>query len=263
MTGLAAEPRGGLGGAPLAPPGSMMTSLRIGRGDVVALVGAGGKTTLLGRLAEEARAAGLRVLLTTTTHMGLRAEMGPVFLETEGDPRAALERALREQGRATLLGRRVRDDKMEGVVPEHVDALAALADLVVVEADGARGRGLKAPAEHEPVVPASTTLLLVLASLDVLGRPLGPETVHRLERVQSLTGRALGDAIDEALVVGALGHPSSYPRHRPARGRLAAFLNRADGATGEEAARIAERLIPPYDLVAWGSAREGVVRVCP
>jgi len=233
------------------------------RGDVVALAGAGGKTTLLGRLSHEARAAGFRVLVTTTTHVGLRAVEGPVFMEGEGDTRAAVERALREKGLAILFGRRVRDDKMEGVRPDRVDALAPLADLVVLEADGARGRGLKTPAEHEPVVPSSTTLLLVLASMDVLGRPLGPETVHRFELVRSRTGRALGDPIDEALVVAALGHPSSYPRHRPARGRLAAFLNRAEGAAGERAARIGERLIPPYDLVVCGSAREGVVRVLP
>jgi probable selenium-dependent hydroxylase accessory protein YqeC len=228
---------------------------------VVALAGAGGKTTLLGRLRDEAQAAGLRVLITTTTHMGFRSGQGPVFLEAEGDPRAALERALREQGRATLFGRRVRDDKMEGVAPERVDALAPLADLVLVEADGARGRGLKAPADHEPVVPASTTLLLVLASLDLLGRPFGPEAVHRFERVQALTGRGLGEPIDDWVFVAALGHPSSYPRHRPACGRLGAFLNKAEIAGEGAAEGIARRLVPPYDFVAAGSARGGAVRV--
>ncbi len=228
----------------------------------MALVGAGGKTTLLRRLVAEGREAGWRVLVTTTTHLGLAEAEGPVVLENEPDPRAALERALREKGRATLFGRRVRDDKMEGVAPERVDALAPLADLVIVEADGARGRGLKAPADHEPVVPASTTLLLVLASLDVLRRPLGADTVHRLERVQALSGRALGDAIDEDLMVAVLGHPSSYPRSRPASGRLGLFLNRAEAAVHVHE-RFAGRLIPPYDLVAVGSAREGEARVFP
>ena len=61
--------------------------------------------------------------------------------------------ALDREGRATLLGRRVREDKLEGVPPERVDELSGEADLVLVEADGARGRSLKVPAAHEPVLP--------------------------------------------------------------------------------------------------------------
>jgi hypothetical protein len=53
---------------------------------------------------------------------------GPLFVEAEGDAREGLRAALRECGRATLLGRRMRDDKLEGVAPERVDQLAALAD---------------------------------------------------------------------------------------------------------------------------------------
>ncbi|HEY3122279.1 MAG TPA: putative selenium-dependent hydroxylase accessory protein YqeC, partial [Vicinamibacteria bacterium] len=47
-----------------------MEALGIEARDVVAVAGAGGKTTLVYRLAEEARRCGLRVLVTTTTHMG-------------------------------------------------------------------------------------------------------------------------------------------------------------------------------------------------
>ncbi|PYQ52399.1 MAG: putative selenium-dependent hydroxylase accessory protein YqeC [Acidobacteria bacterium] len=130
----------------------ILAALGIGRGDVVAVAGAGGKTTLIYRLAAEARACGLRVLVTTTTHMGTLDEAltGPVLVEAEGDTAAALEEALAREGRVTLLGRRVRPDKLEGLDARRVDALARIADLVVVEADGARGRSLKVPAPHEP-----------------------------------------------------------------------------------------------------------------
>ena len=81
--------------------------LGLGRGDVAAVAGAGGKTTLVYRLASEARAAGLRVLVTTTTHMGTLPEdmTGPVIMEDEADPDRRIETALRETGYATVLGR--------------------------------------------------------------------------------------------------------------------------------------------------------------
>jgi probable selenium-dependent hydroxylase accessory protein YqeC len=244
----------------------LLSRLRVGRGDLVAVVGAGGKTTLVYRLAAEARSAGMRVLVTTTTHMGTLPEetTGPVFLEADGDSGAALDEALRREGRATLLGRRLREDKLEGLSPERVDALASSsrADLVLVEADGARGRSLKVPAPHEPVVPARTTLLLVVAALDVLGAPLDEARVHRLERVLEVTGRRAGDVADEDVVAACLRHPAGYPSRVPPGARLAAFLNKAeDAAALAAAARLADRLLPPYHFVAAGSARAGIARV--
>lgn len=248
----------------MTSPISLAEQLGLGRGDVVALAGAGGKTTLAYRLAAEAHSAGLRVLVTTTTHMGARAEalVGPVIFEAEGEER--LHEALATAGRATLLGRRLREDKIEGVSPEHVDELVRRADLVLVEADGARGRSLKVPAAHEPVVPPSTTLLLVLAALDVLGQPLGEACVHRLERVIEATGRAAGDAVDEVTLATALTHPSGYLSRVPPGCRVGVFLNKAeDAATLAAAERTVRRLVPPYAFVAAGSARGGAVRLWP
>ena len=234
------------------------------QGGVVAVAGAGGKTTLVYTLAGQAHAAGRRVLVTTTTHMGALPEdvTGPVFVEADGPALPGLERALAEHGRATLLGRRVRADKLEGVSPQRVDALRGLADLVLVEADGARGRSLKVPADHEPVVPSTATLLVVVAALDALGAPFDEERLHRLERVVEATGG--GAAIDEAALAACLLHPPGYPARVPRGARLAAFLNKAEGEGQEAAAaRIAARLLPTYALVVAGSARAGTGRRWP
>jgi probable selenium-dependent hydroxylase accessory protein YqeC len=241
----------------------LLVPLGIGRGDVVAAVGAGGKTSLLRALAAEALAQGFTVLATTTTHMGPPREAdGPVFFEADGVSDGAVRAAVRAHGRATLYGRRVREDKLEGVAPARVDALQGAADLVLVEADGARQRSLKAPADHEPVVPSSCTLLVVLAGLDVLGTPADGALVHRPEVVARLTEARPGASVTEELFVACLAHPRSYPRVRAPGRRTAVFLNKAeDEAAGEAARRIALRLSPPYDLVVAGSARGAAARL--
>lgn len=245
---------------------SLLDILGLGRGDVVCVAGAGGKTTFVYRLAAEARAAGLRVLVTTTTHMGTlpEATTGPVFVEADGLREAALDEALVVHGRATLLGRRVREDKLEGIAPERVDVLARRADLLVVEADGARQRSLKVPADHEPVVPTSTSVLIVVAALDVLGQPLDEARVHRLERVLAATGRRVGETVDAEIVAAALGAPAGYLARGAAGLRRGVFLNKAeDDRSWSEAAEIAQRLTPRYAFVAAGSARRGEARLWP
>jgi len=244
----------------------ILAALGIGRGDVVAVAGAGGKTALVYRLAAEARACGLRVLVTTTTHMGTldEAVTGPVLVEAEGGTARAVEDALAREGRVTLLGRRVRPDKLEGLEARRVDALARMADLVLVEADGARGRSLKVPAPHEPVIPSSTTVVVVVCALDVLGHPLDEERVHRVELVRAATGVEVGEAVDEDCVAAALRHQDGYPSRIPHRARAGVFLNKAeDDACLAAGARLAMRLVPPYHWVAAGSAQSGAVRVWP
>jgi probable selenium-dependent hydroxylase accessory protein YqeC len=244
----------------------ILRALGIARGDVVAVAGAGGKTTLVYRMAAEARACGLRVLVTTTTHMGtLDGEAtGPVLVEADGDPAPALEEALAREGRATLLGRRIRPDKLEGLAPERVDELTALADLVLVEADGARGRSLKVPAAHEPVIPRSTSVVVVVCAMDALGQPLDEDHVHRVALVRAATGVEEGEAVDEDCLATALRHKDGYPSRVPHRARVGVFLNKAEDDEALAAgARLAVRLIPPYHWVAAGSARSGEVRTWP
>jgi probable selenium-dependent hydroxylase accessory protein YqeC len=237
---------------------TVLVPLGIGRGDVVAAVGAGGKTTLVYTLAAEAHAAGWRVIVTTTTHMGTlpEATTGPLFVESDGVSDSTIDRALRDHGRATILGRRVRADKLEGLAPERVDALASRADLVLIEADGARGRSIKGPAAHEPVVPRSASVMVVLAAADVLGTPAGGELVHRPEIVARLTGLRPDDLVTEAALATCLTHPDSYPARMRAGLRAVVFLNKVEDAALDAAAeRIAGRLCPPYAAVVAGSAR--------
>ncbi len=86
---------------------------------------------------------------------------------------------------------------------------------VLVEADGSRGRPLKAPAEHEPVIPASTDVVVAVVGLSVIGQALSEEFVHRPARVAALTGCRLGDTVIPAMVATVLRHPEGSTRGAP------------------------------------------------
>lgn len=247
-------------------------ALSIQPGEIVALTGGGGKTTLMFRLAREGVAAGRRVVTTMTTRIfANQAAQAPAALVVHDESAllVGLPATLAEHGTALVLGdAAVEADKVAGVSPALVDRIAALpvVDLVVVEADGSRRLPFKAPAEHEPLIAPGTTLVVPMAGLDVVGRSLGPENVHRPERVARLAGAALGEPVTPAIVARVLAHPQGGAARTPPIARLVPFLNKADDEQALAAGRETARLLlaaPRVDSVAIGAlaAADPVIEV--
>jgi probable selenium-dependent hydroxylase accessory protein YqeC len=235
----------------------LVEALSVRRGDVVSLVGAGGKTTVLYALATELRRHGLSVVVTCTTHMQVPttgATAPPlVVIDEEDNWLTSVKRHLDRYGSVTVIQDRKRDDKLRGLEPVMLDPLRSLADAVVIEADGARGRSLKAPAEYEPVVPDETTLMVVLVGLDVLDERLDAEHVHRLEVVVELSGAVPGTEVTEDVVVDCVVR--GYIPKVPKGSRHVVFLNKATDYRLKTAERLGERLLAAgAEEVVFGQA---------
>ena len=82
-----------------------------------------------------------------------------------------------------------------GVPPAWIEALQEYFPYILVEADGSLGRPLKAHAPHEPVLPPTSSLVVILAGASVLGRPFSEEYVHRPQILAQLTGLEPGGNI--------------------------------------------------------------------
>jgi probable selenium-dependent hydroxylase accessory protein YqeC len=220
-------------------------ALRIANGDVVSLVGAGGKTTTLYAIAGELRRRGMTVIATTTTHMQSPRHpttMPPLICAAEEeDWLGAVRVKVDRYGSAAVVGVRVEKDKFRGLEGEQIGALKDLADCVILEADRARGRSLKAPAPHESAVPEVTSLTVVMAGLDVLGMPLDESIVHRPEDVGQLTGSARGAPITEQII--AISLTRGYGARVPPGSRWVCFLNKADDSRLQSAEAVGKALI--------------------
>ncbi len=164
------------------------------RPGVTSVIGSGGKTSLLAALARELPGT---VVLTTTTHI-LPFPNVPLVTSADADNvRTALAGS-----RVVCVGSQAeKNGKL--VTPElGIDALASLADHVLVEADGARRLPLKAHAPWEPVFPACSGRAILVLGASGLGRPVR-ERVHRPELFCELAGCAPGDPATPELVARA------------------------------------------------------------
>lgn len=220
----------------------------LGPRERVAIVGGGGKTTILFRLAAEAVAAGRTAVVGGTTrftppHTGGAPPL--LMVGQSDDPCEAVGAALRGSLALTVATGKGDKGRWLPLSPAQSDALAAMPELTLLalEADGSRNRPFKAPGEGEPVVPASTTLVLAVVGLDVVGQPLDQGSVHRPERVAALAGLVQGAPITPAAVASVLLHPQGGRKGVPAGARWLPVLNKAEPERRAAGERIAALLL--------------------
>ncbi len=227
----------------------LVDALDIRPGEVVAFVGAGGKTSAMFRLATELAERGLRVLTTTTTRIAQdELSLAPTHMAL-GD-RLRVPRSLAgllEAHRHVFIYTRLEENrKVRGVTPAWLDEHIAhepFLDVLLVEADGSRRLPLKAPLPHEPAIPASAGVIVPVVGLDVLGQPLDEEHVYGAEQIHDLLGHPSGAPVTPALVAAALLHPRIALKNVPPVARVAPLLNKAAPEVLPQAREIARRVL--------------------
>lgn len=229
-------------------------------GNLVCMVGAGGKKTTIYHLANRLS----RAVVTSTVRIPIYDRQVADVIVTD-DPVTALdERTAWPVG----LSPEREDDRYLGYDLETVDRIAAtgIAESVLVKADGARTRWFKAPNESEPRIPASTDIVVPIASAKVVGKPLTDEYVHRVDLVSDLTGLDQGDDIEPKHVAMVLASPAGGQKHVPSGADTIPLINMADDAAlaavaREIAARIHRRAAVPRVVVAQMTADDPVVDI--
>lgn len=251
-------------------------ALDLRRTDVLACVGAGGKTSACWRLWLEQQRGGQPTIFTATTHIlePVLPARTALLLSRQPDP-ARIRHLLREAGGLVLAASRLagakvdvapnpiapaRQVKLKGLTPTQIDRLVEELSGVswLIESDGARGRSLKAPAEHEPPIPARASVVAVLAHLDVIGEPLDETTAHRAEQVAGFLRVELGQHLAPEHIVRLMCDPLGGLKNMPAAARTVALLNQSDATRLHPAARsIAHALLDSgaYERVVAASLR--------
>ncbi|WP_312980794.1 selenium cofactor biosynthesis protein YqeC [Atlantibacter sp.] len=193
---------------------------------IISLVGAGGKTSTLFWLARLFCRIGRRVLITTTTQMYMPDPACPVTLCR--DPTQLPAHLFQSSLMACFAGWNAAHNKVRGFSPEIIDRLIAQQDLdvILIEADGARGFALKAPAEHEPCIPQSSRCVIGVTGGGLFDKPVGPDNVHRWAQFAAITGLGAGERLDLTAMRRLIQHPLGLFKGTPPGCRRVWFINR-------------------------------------
>lgn len=163
----------------------------------ICLVGGGGKTTVMYELATAWAACGRKVLVLTSTHI-----LQPADGSFSAD--AAAVQDLWQQRRYAVIGTpEPATGKLTAPPQDLYEALQPQADVILCEADGSKHLPCKAPAAHEPVLLPDCDIVLAVAGMDALGRPL-VQACQRPQPAAELLGCSLDSVIDEQMLAALM-----------------------------------------------------------
>ncbi|WP_157872818.1 selenium cofactor biosynthesis protein YqeC [Desulfoscipio gibsoniae] len=208
----------------------LIDAFQIKKGDVIALVGGGGKTSAMFAIGNEALNIGYKVVLTTTTRIYVPAPASGVNVVLKPDELELLrgiEKKIKTCSMVVAGAGFTQENKVIGIDPDLIgQILQAGADLVLVEADGAARKPFKAPRQGEPVIPGLSTLVIPVVGVDCLYKPLVKEYIHRPEVVSRLLGVEEGEPVTPSMVAGILLHPLGYRKDVPRNSRWVPLINK-------------------------------------
>lgn len=252
----------------------LATALGLGSRELISFVGAGGKKTAMHRLVDEACTRNLTVGYTTTAHMPppslpLVVVDSDELIETlrsgsSLDPDS--EGYALSFARERVMNPKRVDEKVSGFDPRVIDSVFRTErfEWLVVKADGARMRELKAPSENEPPLPKASTCVVPVASVRAVGSRLSSERVHRVRQIASLVLEP-GATITPEAVGTVLAHPDGGCKNVPPDVPVIPLVNKADThelrATGR---RVIETAIERNERIDRGlvtSLRQGNIKL--
>jgi molybdenum cofactor cytidylyltransferase len=235
----------------MAPKLSLPRALRMEQPCRLAIVGAGGKTSFLFRLAREISGP---VVVTTSTHLASeQAALADQHFDVHSPEEIDAAFFIGLSGVALFTSAEAQH-RLQGLSPEllrHLADQASDAGLsILIEADGSKRLPLKAPASHEPAIPAWVDQVVVVAGMSGIGLSLDDEHIHRAQLFSNFSGLNLGETITLEAEEHVLLNPDAGLKNIPAHARKTVVLNQADSEFIQSAAgQLARHLLAVYDTV--------------
>lgn len=246
----------------------LLDALNLSKTSIISLIGGGGKTTTMFALDREARERGLKTVLTTTTRIYCpnTQEFAIVASRNSQELFSWVQKKLANFPTVVVGAELASDNKLVGLNPQLVPSLLnAGADLVIVEADGAARKPFKAPADHEPVIPEASTVVVPVIGIDCLDKPLLPVYVHRSEIVASLSGINIGDNVTPEVIAKVLTHSFGFRKGLPANCSWIPFINKVENAWALEQARkiaaLVGDILPCRVIIGASALNEPVMEI--
>lgn len=204
------------------------------KGDVVSIVGAGGKSTLMYSLAEELRGEG-RVIVTTTTKIFMpeRGQYDHIIIGQDGCNQFDKGNGVYVHGKAVS-----NENKVIGLDENILEGEIPFFDYILIEADGSKRKPVKGWNDTEPVVISRTKKTIGVLNIEVIGKAINEDNVHRVEKFIDITNSKKNELITIEHLTSLIFHHKGL--FKDSKGEKILFINKVEG---QKAVMLAYRLL--------------------
>lgn len=196
--------------------------LDLDQSSVISVVGGGGKTTTIETLAKELCCEDKKVLVTTSTAIFIprRGSYDDLFvgeLPNDFSPKP---------GTITYFSETKDKIKLKTNDISLIDRIITqkIFDFILIEADGSKGKPIKAPGPNEPVISQYTTITIGVIGMDCIDTIIDDENVHRSDLFLNLLREDLKVIDNNAIIKLILSENGLF---KESIGRKIVLLNKA------------------------------------
>lgn len=231
---------------------SLSSMLDIKKGDIVSIVGSGGKTTLMFRLANELKDK-YKVLVTTSTKIYMPDKKYKIYATVDSyiDSFNKLDNGI------TVIAKdvNIESNKLIGINDDDLDILIKYFDIILIEADGSRGLPLKGWKEYEPVILESSNKTIGVIPANIINKKIDADFVHNHDEFNILTDYS--NNLDFEAIGKICTHKNGLFKN--SRENLYLFLNQADTEEDIKNSRELSVYLEEYNhnfKICWGSLKK-------
>ncbi len=224
---------------------NLLKALGIQKGNTISVVGGGGKTSIINKLAKEASEFhSCPILITTTTNIfspDKELKFTTILGKDDTIDTMIKKETSNKKKIFTLARKRIGEEKipnqpnknltkmkLKGFENEKIKRFMSKERILFVEADGSKGLPIKAPNKNEPVIPMESDYILGVIGLDAIGLSVSKENVFRLKHFCKITGLKERMKISPESLGLLIKHPNGIFQNSPKNAKKAIILNKAD-----------------------------------
>lgn len=198
--------------------------LNLSNGDLVSIVGTGGKTSLMFTLAEELR-KDYKLLVTTTTKIFVPGKEQYDFMVI-GEENFQGIGCSNNKG-IYVYGCSINEEgKMVGISIKMLNTQLSRFDFILVEADGSKGKPIKGWNKSEPVISSKTVKTIGVLSIESIGKVINEKNVHRVDEFLNITNAVENGIISLENVLSVIFHPNGL--YKSSVGEKILFINKVE-----------------------------------
>jgi len=195
-------------------------------GNCIGLLGGGGKTALLHKLADEFSQYYPTVLQTSLTKTAFHYTDNPLILNEINMDKLNLIKF--DNNPLFIIGEKISNEKLKGISEADLDIIRRQFDITIFECDGARNKPLKVHTSYDPIVPNFTTHVIIIVGADVINTKVSDGLVHRPELFCKIWSVKSDFEITIDFIVKVLSSPKGYLSKIPGEIDVTYFVNKWD-----------------------------------